>query len=187
LVWNVGILAVLFAAGVSPSYAMAPKYFAFVWPLLGFVPVMLSRFAGTRWRAALLVGLCAWQGFYGTVVSAVTLKRVHGREHPSIALNRADAVLVDSVARGVLPRIFFMIRDDQMMFADRQKNLIAYPNKWMGRLPSNSVYVSDLDYGNDLAQRGVIMTAIEENHRVAGLESGMYNCAFFLVLDANGE
>jgi len=178
LVWNLGSLIALFVAGASPSYAMAAKYFAFVWPLFGLVPVLASRLLGARWRPALLIGLCVWQALYGALFAAVTLNRVRGRTHPSTLLNAADGVLVDSVSRGVLPRVFFMMRDDGVIFAERQKNLIADEGRWLGELPENGVYVSNLDYGNTVEQRAAIRARIGERRRVDTVECGMYNFDF---------
>jgi hypothetical protein len=160
---------------------MASKYLAFVWPLVGFIPVMLIRLMGVRLRVALVISLFVWQAFYGAVYTVATLTRVQKRTHPATLLNSANAVVVDSVSRGVLPRIFFMMSDDRVVFAESQENLMADQDRWLDELPENSVYVSHLSYGNTLEQQAVIVSAIEQRHRVSRLKSGIYNCDFFRI------
>ena len=71
-----------------------------------------------------------------------------------------------------------MMRDDGVIFAERQKNLIADESRWLGELPENGVYVSNLDYGNTVEQRAAIRARIGERRQVDSVECGMYNFDF---------
>jgi len=181
LLWNLCSVSFLYVVGISPSYAMGAKYLAVVWLFVGFVPVLIFRLAPTRLRSALLVILCGWQFLYGLAFAAVTLHRARTGPEASAVLNRADAVLSDSVARGIFPRIFFVMEGDKLIFAARQGDLIRGEDKWIPGLPRNSVYVGNLDYGNTLEEQTVIVSTIKRIYDVSPVKSGMYRYNFFLI------
>jgi len=181
LLWNLGSVSLLYVLGISPWCAMGAKYLAVVWLFVGFVPVLIFRLAPTRLRAALVVVLCGWQLLHGLAFAVVTLHRARTGPDASAVLNRADAVLSDSVARGIFPRIFFVMKEDKMIFAARQGDLIRGEDRWIPGLPRNSVYVGNLDYGNTLEEQTVIVSAIKRIYDVSPVKSGMYNYNFFLI------
>ncbi|MEJ2722490.1 MAG: glycosyltransferase family 39 protein, partial [bacterium] len=145
--WNLVGVAVPYIATMSMAHAMGARYLGAAWLLIGFVPVLFVRRFIPKWRVPLLVALCGWQLFYGGAFAAVTMSRTLHQRTPGQILNAANAVLVDSVARGVLPRVFWLLGDDKVMFAASQVDMLRDPDTWVGHLPGGSLYVSHIGYG----------------------------------------
>ncbi|MEJ7656654.1 MAG: glycosyltransferase family 39 protein [Thermoleophilaceae bacterium] len=162
--------AVLFLSFLSPVGAMDFKHLSAVWPFAAFVPVLAIGALPRRARVpAGVVG--------GTLLAAAGAIAALGHypaSGPTPALERADAVLIDNVARGVLPRVVWRLRDDTRVFAADQRHLLANPRDWLDELDRGDVFVgglpaSDPRYGNgpELGRR--VAAAISERHRLRPL------------------
>lgn len=162
--------AVLFLSFLSPGAAMDFKHLSAVWPFAAFVPVLAIGALPRRARVpAGVVG--------GTLLAAAGAIAALGHypaSGPTPALERADAVLIDNVARGVLPRVVWRLRDDTRVFAADQRHLLAHRRDWLDELDRGDVFVgglpaSDPRYGNgpELGRR--VAAAISERHRLRPL------------------
>jgi hypothetical protein len=162
--------AVLFLSFLSPGAAMDFKHLSAVWPFAAFVPVLAIGALPRRARVpAGVVG--------GTLLAAAGAIAALGHypaSGPTPALERADAVLIDNVARGVLPRVVWRLSDDTRVFAADQRHLLAHRRDWLDELDRGDVFVgglpaSDPRYGNgpELGRR--VAAAISERHRLRAL------------------
>ena len=162
--------AVLFLSFLSPVGAMDFKHLSSVWPFAAFVPVLAIGALPRRAR----VPIGAVGGALLAAAGAVAALGHYPAPGPSPALERANAVLIDNVARGVLPRVVWRLRDDTRVFAADQRHLLAHRRDWLDELDRGDVFVgglpaSDPRYGNgpELGRR--VAAAISERHRLRAL------------------
>jgi hypothetical protein len=162
--------AVLFLSFLSPVGAMDFKHLSSVWPFAAFVPVLAIGALPRRARVpAGVVG--------GTLLAAAGAIAALGHypaSGPTPALERANAVLIDNVARGVLPRVVWRLSDDTRVFAADQRHLLANPRDWLDELDRGDIVVgglpaSDPRYGNSPALGRRVAAAISERHRLRAL------------------
>jgi len=165
--WIAGAIVLLYLGFVSPVHAMGPKYLSMAWPFFVFVPVLAARHFSPRRVPAILVGLCVWQTAYAS--GAVALARYHAANDPSqrAVLAGADRVVVDSVARGVLPRVLFNLSDTVPVYAGMQSYLLEHPAQWSDALDDGAVYVNHNGYGNSTEGRDEILRIVETRHAVS--------------------
>ena len=154
--WLLITQAALYLTFVSPGSAMDFKHLSSVWPFAAFVPVLALAGWGTWSRAR--VAIAAGGGAALVAAGAVAVlgspaPGVMAPEGPATALERADVVLLDNVARGVLPRVLWRVPDRARVFAAHQQHLLDDPDAWLPRLGQGDVVVlglppSDPRYGN---------------------------------------
>ena len=162
--------AVLFLTFLSPSGAMGFKHLSVVWPFAAFVPVL--AIGALPRRARLPAGAAG-----GALLAAAGAVAALGQYPPRGAappLERADAVLIDNVARGVLPRIVWRLPDDTRVFAADQRHLLTHKRDWVTRLERGDVVVqrlpaSDPRYGNSPGLGRRVGAAIAARHRLRSL------------------
>jgi hypothetical protein len=165
--WLAGAHAALFLSFLSPASAMGYKHLSSVWPFAAFVPVLALAAAPRRARTA----IAAAGGAALAVAGAIGALGHFPDPRPAPPLERADAVLIDNVARGVLPRIVWRLDDDTRVFAADQGHLLANPAAWLPGLKRGDVYVgrlppSDPRYGNSPARGRWVAAAIAARHRL---------------------
>ena len=174
--------AALFLSFVSPGGAMGFKHLSVVWPFAAFVPVLAIGTLPRRTR----VYVAAIGGVL--LVVAGTVAALGRFPAPAVqpALERADAVLLDNVARGVLPRVVWRLPDDTRVFAADQRHLLANPRSWLGELERGDVLVSRLPasdprYGNrpELGRR--VARTISERLRLRPLADPLEPRSVFLL------
>jgi len=175
----------LYAGFVSPLTAMGPRYLSFVWPAMALFVALVYRLglrADDRW----MVVLCALQFAYG----ALDVQRA-GAEQTGLAgmqpiMDKCDAVVLDNVARGILPTIVWHLDPDKPVFAARQSRLLANVDAWRARFTERSVLVSEMLYADSPRMRDRVIARIEEKHgplwvgpgvwgvgKVVGVQSGL--------------
>lgn len=155
-------IGALYVSCMSPRHAMGAKYLMLSSPLL-FVVLAQSITVTTRKRlacgAAVSFLLLASQAAYG----GLSIIRVVERERPPHAdpLLTADSRLVlDSVARGVLPTILWHAHPSTRVLAGWQEALL---NKVSDEpLDGVILYVSDLRYGNTAEGRQAVLRALAD-------------------------
>ena len=168
--WLGGTNAALFLLFVSPASAMDFKHLSVVWPFAAFVPVLAVGLLPGRLRVAVGTAAGAALATSGTV-AVMAHHREPVRDPP---LERADAVLVDNVARGVLPRVVWRLDDRMRVFASDQRRLLADPAPWLEGLERGDVFVgglpeSDPRYGNTPDRGRRVAAAIAARHRLRRL------------------
>lgn len=181
LVWFSVCIVVLYVAAVSPVHAMGPKYLSPVWPFIAFVPVFVARSLSPRNCRRLLVALCAYQVAYAGAVAGYD--RLVSQRHPSQRdiLAGADALLLDNVARGVLPRVLFDVPESVPVYAAMQDYMLEHPEDWRERLGGGTVFVSNDGYGNSPEGRDRLLGAIEERNALERIPGGLWGFAYYSV------
>ncbi len=145
-------VVILYLLQFSPAHAMGTRYLSLISPLI-FVAVGqmlqkgLRQAAFRRFFVFLFALLVVWISVDTTFYAL--LSRVHARVPDDAPL------LVDSVARGVLPEVLWHLGADTPVYAASQSELIQH----MPALNdlNDLIYVSDLRYGNTEAGRQVVL------------------------------
>lgn len=177
-VWLATAHAALFLSFVSPASGMDFKHLSALWPFAAFVPVLVVRSLPGRVRVPLgAVGAAALTT--AATIAALGQFPAPGQTPPR-QLERAERLVLDNVARGVLPRIVWRLPDDARVFAAHQRHLLAHREAWLNELGPGTLYVgglppSDPRYGNSRALGRRVADVISGRHRlvpVPGRELG---------------
>jgi hypothetical protein len=96
--------------------------------------------------------------------------------------DRLEKFVVDGVYQGILPRIFFQLPDDALIYVAAQNELLEQPEAWLPNLANNSVYISELSYENTEANRDQILALLSQQFQVAthSIETRGVGQAYFL-------
>ena len=167
--WLFAANAALFLLFVSPASAMDVKHMSTVWPVAAFGPVLAVVRVPRRARAPVAIACAAALTAAGAVAALGATARPPGLPP---TLERAHALVLDNVARGVLPRVVWRVPDRTRVFAADQRHLMAHPDAWLRGLASGGLLVagiapSDPRYGNgpELARR--VLAEVARRHRLA--------------------
>ncbi len=160
----------LFLAFVSPGGAMDFKHVSVLWPFAAFVPVLAV--AALPRRARVSVGLAGGAALAASGAVAVLGHFPDAGSSPP--LERAETVLIDNVARGVLPRIVWRLPEDARVFAADQRRLLSDPVPWLDELGRGDLYVgrlppSDPRYGNNADSGRRVAGLVARRHRLVQL------------------
>ena len=142
--------AALYLLFVSPGSAMDAKHLSAVWPFAAFLPVLALGRLPRRARAAVAVPFAVALVGAGSVAA---LDAPHGADGGPAELERTRGVVLDNVARGVLPRVVWRAPDRAQVLAADQRRLLARPETWTSKLRTGYLFVggipaSDPRYGN---------------------------------------
>ena len=162
-----GLSIILYLTYVSPIHAMTERHMSAVWPFYPFLTILLLRLVGEtgRKRATVLLGTAVLlSSFYmvwqqGTAVNQPAWDDV-------VYSDSLDRFVVDGVYQGILPRIFFQLPDDALVYVAAQNELLEQPEAWLPMLENNSVYISELSYGNTEANRDQILELLAQQLQV---------------------
>jgi len=177
-VWLAAAHTALFLSFVSPPSGMDFKHLSALWPFAAFVPVLVVGSLPGRVRVPLgAVGAAALTT--AATIAALGQFPAAGQTPPR-QLERTERLVLDNVARGVLPRIVWPLPDDARVFAADQRHLLGHPGAWLNELGPGTLYVgglppSDPRYGNSPALGRRVAGAISGRHRlirVPGRELG---------------
>ncbi|MEW6198920.1 MAG: glycosyltransferase family 39 protein [Planctomycetota bacterium] len=168
-----GFNTALYLAGVSPQHAMGPQYLALVWPFLAFWPVLLLARLRPLVTPTLLL-LCTAATATGAVGVQRQVARSAHAPDPHRFLSTAPVVVVDNVARGVLPCIAWHLADDQPVLAAPEAWLLEHVDGWTTRLAPGAIYVGVASYGNTPAGRERLLRTLSARHEVTPLDHGIF-------------
>lgn len=180
--WIAGITVLSYICFLSPKHAMGPRYLIMAWPFFAFFPVLIIRFLG-RFKAVLMICLCFLQTLFGSLDMLYLNYPDSRRPEQSALLRDSDMVLVDNVARGILPGILWHIADDKLMFAADQRYLLDHREIWQSELGPNSIYVSVLLYGNSIQQQQEILDVIRQEHRTISTSGGIWGLGNVFIIE----
>ncbi len=158
--WISSITIILYLLLLSPGNAMTTRHMSLVWPFFAFLPITLLHFVKRRkhlfqWFILLIVVYSGISNVYSNFVSQ------NNNDLAVEALNRSEFVVVDTVHRGIFPRIFWQIPDETMIFAANQIYLINQFEEWQqSSVGSKTSYVNSLSYDNILATKEEIITLL---------------------------
>jgi len=169
--FGISLLSTLFVFGWMPAHTGRLKYWMAFTPLLAValargVPSMGGAGRRARWVRMALASALLWQA--GQAVWGTWLTVVRSRvDRGESALSKGATLLLDSTARGVLPRILWSVPPRTLVYAADQAELTtSFP-----AIPESVrelVYVSDLRYGNTLAGRARVFRDLRA-HGFAGV------------------
>lgn len=169
--WNLALIVGLYLTGRSPSHAMGDRYLAMALPFLVFIPLMLFRPGGLLRRGNALVASVVVAALCGA--SAYSQVRADLAPNPDQSaasiLAGARHVVIDSLARGVVPRILVDARTDLEVYADTESRLLADPSVWADRLRPGDVVVSDPTYAESQAARVQLRKELEKRFTITKL------------------
>jgi hypothetical protein len=172
--WMAGATILLYLTFLSPRHAMGGRYLSMAWPFCAFIPVFLLRFC-RKFRALLTVFFCFGLLLFGSASVLHPNYVNNGRPDPSALLKSSDMIVVDNVARGILPRIFWHVPDDKLIFAANQDYLLNHQDLWLSYLNnSESIYISELSYGNTGKQQQKMLDLISQEYEIVPIEGGIW-------------
>ena len=168
-VWLAAAHAALFLTFVSPGSGMDFKHLSAVWPFAAFVPVLALGSLPARIRFPLGAAGTAALATAATIASLGQFPA--SGQTPPPQLERSRRVVLDNVARGVLPRIAWPLRDDALVFAAHQRHLLGHRGAWLDEIGPGTLYVaglppSDPRYGNSPALGRRVADVISGRHRL---------------------
>lgn len=148
----------MYLTGRSPVHAMGDRYLAMVWPFLAFAPAAaLHRLRAVPSAAIIVIwALLSVPGQLAAVAGGPTSPRV------SDILAPAKHIVVDSVARGVVPRIVIDAAPGTRVFAGPQSSLLRDPGAWADELERGDIVVSDPIYAEDPENKARIKQELEQ-------------------------
>lgn len=159
-----GAAVVLYLTFVSHGIAMGGKYLAAAWPFFAFLPVLAAR-SGRMAAARPLIAVCAALLALGTA-GAVRYARGHDGQPAPAPIVASDAVVVDSVARGVLNRRIWGAPAGTRVFAAPQAHLLTHLRDWLEPPAPRTVYLSELTYGNTAERQALIVGFLSRGREV---------------------
>lgn len=171
--WTSGIIVLSYMFFLSPAHALGPKYLSIAWPFFAFVPVLIIRLFG-RFKTSLTMILIVSQLFFGGLDMFYMNFPDNKRPEPVSWLKESDSILIDNVARGVLPGIVWHVPDDMPIFAADQSYLLENSDVWKSRMTENGLYLSILLYENTSQKQRKILDIIKQNYEVVTSSGGFW-------------
>jgi hypothetical protein len=168
------LVAFLYIFQISPRHAMGAQYLMAVSPLLFMTGArVFDRLAGgIRWRPVLILALVVYQGAYGGWMTFAQVRTAS--ERPPAASDSGSPILLDSVARGVLPTVLWHVPASTPVYAAMQDDLLdGFPE-----IPADVrrlVYVSDLRYGNNADKQSRVLEQLAAQGFRSVAERGSVN------------
>jgi hypothetical protein len=155
---------------LSMPMRLSPRYLAMAWPFLAFVPLLVFGI-WPRLRLALTAALCLL--VLVPVTLAAPLGDDSGDHLPIGRLAEADAVIVDGVGVGRLPRFLWQVPGDTPVFVGDEQELLADAVPRLAGGPGNRAYYVNLIDPEDPAGgvlRERILDALRESTEVRLLD-----------------
>ncbi len=137
LVWIAGTIIAQNLAFLSQPRILSARYLAVAWPLLAFVPVLVSRALLPRRPFVLAAVFC----LAVTVPLSLAPVNIAASSGPLPKLASAHRVVIDVPAPGALPLVLWYPPKDALAYADNSADLRARPAAWLDQLSSGDVFV----------------------------------------------
>jgi len=162
-----GLSIILYLTYLSPIHAMTERHMSAVWPFYPFLAILLLRLVGQpkRNRITVLLGTAVLLSSFFMIWQQVTAVDEPAWDNV-IYSARVERAVVDGVYQGILPRIFFQLPDDALIYVAAQNELLAEPEEWLPMLESESVYISELSYDNTETDRDQILELLRQHFQV---------------------
>ena len=143
---------------------ISARYLAMAWPFVAFLPLLFFGI-WPRLRYALTAAFCLL--VLVPVTIATPLLYGGADRLPIRRLADADAVLIDNVGVGELPRFLWSVPADAPVFAGTQEQLLADKDAWRdAALGDKAYYVSILRTGGLRWRRNRILANLRRTHDV---------------------
>lgn len=168
--WTIFFFAFVTAGGIilqnllflSMPPRVSARYLAMAWPFLAFLPLLFFGI-WPRLRYALTAAFCLLVLVPATI--ATPLLYGGADRLPLERLAGADAVIIDNVGVGELPRFLWSVPADTPVFAGAQGQLLADKDAWRNAaLGNEAYYVSILRTGGLRWRRNRILANLRRTH-----------------------
>jgi hypothetical protein len=137
LIWIGGTIIAQNLAFLSQPRVLSPRYLAVAWPLLAFVPVLVSRALLPRRPYVIAAVFC----LAVTVPLSLAPVNIATSSGPLSKLGSAHRAVIDVPAPGAVPLVVWYLPDDALVYADNSPDLRARPAAWLDQLRSGDVFV----------------------------------------------
>lgn len=156
------ILWMFYIFQFSPRHAMRGKYLVTATPILFMLLAQLiDNLKGlkVRWYPLLVVLLLGYQATHGIYTTTSYIQQKQNETIP-VALKQKPPIILDTTARGILPRILWSIDPSTPVYAASQDALL---NHFPGDIfdTDRILYVSVLEYDNTSKKQGAILKRFE--------------------------
>ena len=170
--WTILFFTLVTAGGIclqnllflSMPPRISARYLAMAWPFFAFLPLLFFGI-WPRIRYALTAAFCLLVLVPATI--ATPLLYGSADRLPLKQLADADAVLVDNVGVGELPRFLWFVPGDTPVYAGTQEQFLADKDPWRNaQLGDKAYYVSILRKGGLRWRRNRILAQLRKTHEV---------------------
>jgi hypothetical protein len=159
--WLFGWTIVLYLTFISPIHAMMPRHMGAIWPFFAFLPIFITRLLPQK-QTQLLLTISGIVLLSGILFTAQTIRTNRQMSDNTALLAEANSILIDTVERGIAPRLYWPIPDETAVFIAPQAELPAMQSLWLNQLPDGAIYINDLSYDNDEAGRDQILDILAQ-------------------------
>jgi len=180
------IVFTLYAFSFTPAHAMStiyinvltPVYFIFIAQLLNFWQLKFKLF--TPFFFACLLG---WQAAYGIYV-AYLYSINEAKKHKVIEMLQTNTpIILDSVARGVLPTFIWHVNNDAQVYAASQEDILNnFPSIDVSNKKS-ILYISDSRDGNNAKNRETIINYLSKKGYQIKYKINVYDYSSLQLLE----
>lgn len=168
--WTILFFLFVTAAGIwaqnllflSKPPLISSRYLAMAWPFAAFVPLLFFGI-WPRMRYALTAALCLLVLVPVTIAAPVLFEGAQRLDIRQLA--DADAVIIDNVGVGELPRFLWFVPGQTPVFVGTQKELLADQDAWQTRA-EHAFYVSIIRSGGRRQRRDRILATLRRTHDV---------------------
>jgi hypothetical protein len=174
LVWIAVAFAGLYVSGVSPGHALQPKYLSMLYPLVAIAVVAILRRSSWALLSLLLFMIAGTSALLATtgpgLPRAVTGEHLGGdalADATRQTIQRADRLVIDNPARGILLPVVASLDGEQAVFAAHPEDLLRQPEEWLDRLTPRSIWISDRTYSETTEERVAVHRLLEQRFEVA--------------------
>jgi hypothetical protein len=171
--WMAGWTILLYLTFISPIHAMTPRHMGAIWPFYALLPVFLARL-WPRQQVRLLLAICGVVFLSGILFTVQTIRASQQMPDNTAVLAQASSILIDTVERGIAPRLFWPIPGETPLFVAPQAELPALQSDWLAQLPDGSIYINDLSYDNDENGRDQILALLAQRFELTPVPGGVW-------------
>ena len=170
--WTILFFVLVTAGGIclqnllflSMPPRISARYLGMAWPFLAFLPLLFFGI-WPRLRYALTAAFCLLVLLPVTIAAPLAQSGVE--RMPIGRLADADAVIIDHVGVGELPRYLWSVPAGTPVFAGTQEELLADPDAWRNAaLGDKAYYVSIQRNGGLRRNRDRILADLRRTHEV---------------------
>lgn len=179
--WMFGWTILLYLTFISPIHAMMPRHMGAIWPFYALLPVFLTRL-WPRQQKRLLLTVCGVVLLSGILFTIQTIRTNQQMPDNTAVLAAASGILIDTVERGIAPRLYWPIPDETPVFIAPQAELPALQSAWLDQLSDGAVYINDLEYDNDENGRDQILAILSQRFEPVPIPGGVWELGHIYLL-----
>ena len=179
--WLFGWTIALYLTFISPIHAMMSRHMGAIWPFYALLPVFLARL-WPRQQIRILLAINGIVLLSGILFTSQTIRTNQQMIDNTAVLAQADSILIDTVERGIAPRLFWPIPDETAAFIAPQAKLPALQSLWLDQLPDGAIYINDLEYDNDENGRDQILAILAQRFEPVPVPGGVWELGHIYLL-----